>query len=93
MKLEKKLKKSFHFKKKNGSNTDTKIGPWFWFPIPKPGFGRTLTLPLRKFVNVGLMYIILKMIKSVVKIIARKRFFICLDVIDNMFTSPYSVEE
>ena len=25
-----------------GSNTNTKIGPWFWFPIPKPGFGRTL---------------------------------------------------
>ena len=31
------------------------------------------------------------MIKSVVKIIARKRTFICLD--DNMFTSPYSVQE
>ena len=25
-----------------GSDTDTEIGPWFWFPIPKPGFGRTL---------------------------------------------------
>ena len=25
-----------------GSDTDTKIGPWFWFLIPKPGFGRTL---------------------------------------------------
>ena len=24
------------------SNSDTKIGPWFWFPIPKPGSGRTL---------------------------------------------------
>ena len=21
---------------------DTEIGPWFWFQIPKPGFGRTL---------------------------------------------------
>ena len=21
---------------------DTEIGPWFHFPIPKPGFGRTL---------------------------------------------------
>ena len=26
--------------KKIGS--DTEIGPWFRFPIPKPGFGRTL---------------------------------------------------
>ena len=32
-------------KKKIGSNTDTEIGPWFRFPIPKPGFGRTLLLP------------------------------------------------
>ena len=25
------------------SDTDTEIiGPWFWFPIPKPGFSRTL---------------------------------------------------
>ena len=22
--------------------TNTEIGPWFWFPITKPGFGRTL---------------------------------------------------
>ena len=36
-------KKSFSFRKKNfGFDTDTKIGPWFWFPIPKPGFGHTL---------------------------------------------------
>ena len=28
--------------KRFGSNTDTLIGPWFGFPIPKPGFGRTL---------------------------------------------------
>ena len=32
-------------KKKNGSDTDTEIGPWFRFPIPKPGFGCTLPLP------------------------------------------------
>ena len=65
------------------------------YPVPdtKPGFGRTLVLPLRKIVNVGLKYIILKVTKSVVKIIARKRTFICLDVIDNMFTSPFSVQE
>ena len=36
-------KKSFGFgKKKFGYGTDTEIGPWFPFPIPKPGFGRTL---------------------------------------------------
>ena len=29
-------------KKKIGSETDTKIGPWFRFPIPKPGFAHTL---------------------------------------------------
>ena len=87
------MKTKVSVSKKNGSNTDTKIGPWFQFPIPKPGFGRTLVLPLRKIVNVGLKYIILKVTKSVVKIIARKRTFICLDVIDNMFTSPFSVQE
>ena len=27
-----------------GSDTDTETGPWFRFPIPKPGFGRTLPL-------------------------------------------------
>ena len=36
-------KKSFGFGKKEfGSDTDTEIGPWFRFPIRKPGFGRTL---------------------------------------------------
>ena len=31
------------FRKKSfGSNTNTKIGPWFRFPIPKPGFSRIL---------------------------------------------------
>ena len=36
-------KKSFGFGKKSfGSDTDTEIGPWFWLPIPKLGFGRTL---------------------------------------------------
>ena len=33
---------SFSFGKKIRSNTDTEIGPWFWFPIPKPNFGLTL---------------------------------------------------
>ena len=33
----------FQFPKKSfGSNTDTEIGPWFRFPILKPGFGCTL---------------------------------------------------
>ena len=33
----------FGFGKKSfGSDTDTEIGPWFRFPISKPGFGRTL---------------------------------------------------
>ena len=44
------MKKKFRFqKKKFGSDTDTEIEPWFWFPIlkpwfpiPKPGFGCTL---------------------------------------------------
>ena len=41
---QKNLKKSFGFEIKIfGSNTDTEIGPWFWFPIPKPSFGHTLT--------------------------------------------------
>ena len=31
------------FGKTIGSDTDTEIGPWFPFPIPKPGFGHTLT--------------------------------------------------
>ena len=36
-------KKNFGFGKKSfGSNTNTKIGPWFRFPIPKHGFGHTL---------------------------------------------------
>ena len=36
-------KKSFGYEKKSfGSHTDTKIGPWLWFPTPKPDFGRTL---------------------------------------------------
>ena len=39
----KKRKKSFGLGKKSfGSDTDTKIGSWFRFSIPKPGFGRTL---------------------------------------------------
>ena len=43
-------KKSFGFgknvsvseKKSFGSDTDTEIGPWFRFPIPKPSFAHTL---------------------------------------------------
>ena len=37
-------KKKFWFQKKKsfGSDTDTEIRPWYRFPIPKPGFGRTL---------------------------------------------------
>ena len=39
-------KKSFGFGKKSFcSDTDSEIGPWFWFPIPKPGFGSTLLKP------------------------------------------------
>ena len=34
-------KKSFGFGKKS-FGSDTEIGPWFRFPIPKPSFGRTL---------------------------------------------------
>ena len=44
--IKKKLKffeKKVRFRKeKISSDTDTEIGPWFQFPIPKPGFGRTL---------------------------------------------------
>ena len=44
-------KKSFGFGKKNfGSETDTEIGPWFRFPIPKPNFG--LTLPHEELVYI-----------------------------------------
>ena len=36
-------RKSFNFGTKTfGSDTDTEIGPWFRFPIPKPDFDRTL---------------------------------------------------
>ena len=41
-KHEKKLKLTVSVLKKIGSNTDTKIGLWFRFPIQKPGFGRKL---------------------------------------------------
>ena len=34
-------KKRFGFGKKS-IGSDTKTGPWFRFPIPKPGFSRTL---------------------------------------------------
>ena len=49
-KFENNLKnKSFGFsKKKISSNTNTEIKPWFWFPLPKPGFCHTYiyTTPL-----------------------------------------------
>ena len=31
-------------KKSFGSNTNIEIDSWFWFPIPKPGFGCTLQM-------------------------------------------------
>ena len=36
-------KKEFQFREKR-FGSDTEIGPWFRFPIPKPGFGCKLTL-------------------------------------------------
>ena len=43
IKIEIKEKKSFGFGIKSfSSDTNNQIGPWFRFPIPKPGFGRTL---------------------------------------------------
>ena len=42
-KYEKFGKKRFGFGKKHfGSHTNTEIGPWFQFPIPKLGFSPTL---------------------------------------------------
>ena len=38
------FQKKFGFWRKNfGSGDDTEFGPWFQFPISKPGFGHTLT--------------------------------------------------
>ena len=31
---------------KTSLGSDTESYSWFWFPILKPGFGRTLVLPL-----------------------------------------------
>ena len=46
-------KKSFGFEKKK-IGYDTEIGPWFRFPIPKPGFGRTLqTVHEKKFMFIS----------------------------------------
>ena len=45
-------KKSFGYGTKSfGSDTDTKIGHWFQFliPKPKPGFGCTLTVMIVEF--------------------------------------------
>ena len=41
-KFEKMEKKVSVLEKKISSDTNTEIGPWFWFLKPKPGFGRTL---------------------------------------------------
>ena len=41
-KSKKSKKKVSVLEKKSGSDTDTEIGPWFRFLIPKPGFCRTL---------------------------------------------------
>ena len=51
-------RKSFGFRKKSfGSDTDTQIGPWFWFMIPKPGLGCTLDQIHITDVNfLGLLY-------------------------------------
>ena len=38
--LKKRRKNKFGFGKKSFGSTE--IGPWFRFPIPKPGFSRTL---------------------------------------------------
>ena len=46
LKLEKKKWKKRVSVWKKHFCTDTKIGPWFRFPIPKPGFGCTLLYSL-----------------------------------------------
>ena len=46
-------KKGFGFGKKNfGSNTDTEIGHWFWFPIPKPGLSHTLLSRKKDYLDI-----------------------------------------
>ena len=53
-------KKEFWFRKKNlGFDTDTEIGPWFWFSIPKPGFGRTLQRCIRSVDLINLNFLAL----------------------------------
>ena len=43
-------KKNFGFRNEYfGSNTDTEFGPWFWFPIPKPGYSLTLVSYVKKY--------------------------------------------
>ena len=41
-KFEKRLKKKGFLLGKKNFGSDTETRPWFWFLIPKPGFGRTL---------------------------------------------------
>ena len=45
--MERKGKTKFQFRKKKDFGTYTEIGPWFRFPMLKPGFGRTLTVLAR----------------------------------------------
>ena len=49
-----KNEKNLELEKKNfGFDTNTKIGPWFQFPIPKPGLGSTLVWILDSFKILG----------------------------------------
>ena len=51
----------FGFGKKNfGSNTDTEIGPWFQFLIPKPGIGLTPELTVLIYVLWSSPFILLE---------------------------------
>ena len=51
LKFFEKRKVSVSEKKSFGSDTDTEIGPWIWFPILKPGFGCTLLASAGFFIN------------------------------------------
>ena len=49
-------KKKLRFQKEKKIATDTEIGPWFRFPIPKPGFGRTLLCTYLTTITYGSCY-------------------------------------
>ena len=49
-------------KKNFGSDTNTESGPWFRFPIPKPGFGRTLVVHIIKTQPFSRIFIEIKML-------------------------------